>query len=76
MLWYQEDLRKAHDLKERFYRIIRNKKKREQKEQLDYSMKESEKAGQKAFIRLASTYRKWRRSILNALFLPYSNGVT
>ena len=29
MLWYHEDLRKAHDLKERFYKIIRNKKNKE-----------------------------------------------
>ena len=70
MLWYHEDLRKAHDLK-----IIRNKKKREQREQLDCFIKKAEKTEQKAFVRLASTYRKWRGSILNAFSFPYSNGV-
>ncbi len=43
MLWYHEDLRKTHDLKERFYKIIRNKKKKGQRQQ-------------KAFITLVGTY--------------------
>ena len=75
-LWCHEDVRKAHDLKEHFYKIIRNKKKKEQREQLDCFIKEAEKTGQKVFVRLASTYRKWRGSILNAFSFPYSNGVT
>ena len=29
ILGYHEDLRKAHNLKERFYKIIRNKKKKQ-----------------------------------------------
>ena len=38
--------------------------------------KGAETTGQKAFLRLASTYRNWRGSIINALSFPYSNGVT
>lgn len=76
MLWYHDDLRKAHVLKESFYEIMRMTSRKEQRKSLVVFIKEAEKSGLKKFVTLANTYRNRRGGILNALSFPYSNGVT
>lgn len=68
MLWYHDDLRKAHVLKKFLYEIMKMKSKKEERKQLDIFIKECEKIGIKKFVTLGNTYRNFRGYIIKSFF--------
>ena len=77
MLLYNDDLRKAHYLKERFYEICQNPKYSEQRTMFWDWVKEAESCGINEFEKCAKTYRTWSKYILNAYkYFHISNGPT
>ena len=76
MLLYNDDLRKAHLLKEWFYDICQNPKYSIQRTQFFEWIKDSEKCGISEFEQCAQTYRHWSKEILNAFKYGLTNGPT
>lgn len=77
MLLYNDDLRKAHFLKEKFYEICQNPKYSEQRNDFFVWIKMAEKSGLPEFEKCARTYRNWSKEILNAFKYPHiTNGPT
>lgn len=77
MLLYNDDLRKAHYLKEKFYEICQNPKYSEQRTDFWDWIKEAESSGIPEFEKCAKTYRNWSKYILNAYkYSNISNGPT
>ena len=77
MLLYNDDLRKAHYLKEKFFDICHNPKYSEQRIDFFYWIKEAESSGIEEFEKCAATYRHWSKEILNAFKYKFiSNGPT
>lgn len=66
MLLYNDDLRKAHSLKEMFHEICQNSKYSEQRTDFWNWIKEAESSGIPEFEKCAKTYRNWSKYILNA----------
>lgn len=63
MLLYNDDLRKAHKLKEWFYHICQNPKYSIQRVEFYQWIKEAENCGIKEFEQCAVTYRNWAKYI-------------
>ena len=77
MLLYNDDLRKAHFLKEKFYEICQNPKYSEQRKDFFQWIKMAENSGIPEFEKCARTYRNWSKEILNAFKYPHiTNGPT
>ena len=77
MLLYNDDLRKAHFLKEKFYEICQNPKYSEQRKDFFHWIKMAENSGIPEFEKCARTYRNWSKEILNAFKYPHiTNGPT
>lgn len=76
MLQYNDDLRKAHRMKEWFYDICHTTAYRQQQQEFDAWIREAEKSGIAEFENCAATYRNWRKEILNAFKYGYTNGTT
>lgn len=76
MLLYNDDLRKAHMLKEWFYHICQNPKYSIQRTEFFSWIKNAETCGIKEFEACASTYRHWSKYILNAFKYGITNGPT
>lgn len=76
MLLYNDDLRKAHRLKEWFYEICQNEKYSYQRTAFWEWIKEAEQSGIPEFIECTKTYRNWSYGILNAFKYKYTNGPT
>ena len=77
MLLYNDDLRLAHYLKERFFEICQNPKYSEQRTDFFDWIKMAENSGLKEFEDCAKTYRHWSKEILNAFKYKFiSNGPT
>ena len=77
MLLYNDDLRKAHFLKERFYEICQNPKYSEQRIDFWSWSREAESSGIPEFVKCANTYRHWSKEILNAFkYSHITNGPT
>lgn len=77
MLLYNDDLRKAHFLKERFYEICQNPKYSEQRVDFWSWIREAESSGIPEFEKCARTYRHWSKEILNAFkYSHITNGPT
>lgn len=76
MLFYNEDLRLAHRLKEWFYEICQNKKYSQQRTSFFEWMKMAESSGILEFEKCAATYRHWSKEILNAFKYGITNGPT
>lgn len=77
MLLYNDDLRKAHFLKESFYDICSNSKYSEQRKEFLAWMSMAENSGIKEFEKCAATYRHWTKEILNSFkYSHISNGPT
>lgn len=66
MLLYNDDLRRAHYLKEKFYELCQNPKYSEQRKDFFDWIKMAESSGLKEFEKVARTYRTWSKEILNA----------
>ena len=77
MLLYNDDLRRAHFLKEKFYDICQNTKYSEQRRDFFDWIKMAESSGLSEFEKCANTYRTWSKEILNAFKYPHiTNGPT
>lgn len=76
MLYYNDDLRKAHMLKEWFYSICQNPKYTLQRTQFYDWIKNAESCGISEFEKCAATYRHWAKEILNAFKYGLTNGPT
>ena len=77
MLLYNDDLRLAHYLKERFFEICQNPKYSEQRTDFFDWIKMAENSGLKEFEDCAKTYRHWSKEILNAFKYKFiANGPT
>ena len=77
MLLYNDDIRKAHFLKEKFYEICQNPKYSEQRKDFFQWIKMAENSGIPEFEKCARTYRNWSKEILNAFKYPHiTNGPT
>lgn len=76
MLLYNDDLRRAHRLKERFYDLCQNPKYSIQRKAFWEWIREAEQSGLKEFEKCAATYRNWSKEILNAFKYGITNGPT
>ena len=76
MLLYNDDLRKAHFLKEWFYKICKEKRYSIIRSEFTNWIKNAESSGIKDFEDVANTYRRWYKEILNAFKYKYTNGPT
>jgi transposase len=76
MLHYNDDLRKAHHLKEWFYEICQQKKYSKLRVDFFEWIKNAENCGIKEFEKCAATYRHWHKEILNAFKYGLTNGPT
>ena len=76
MLLYNEDLRLAHWLKERFYDLCQDTKYSRQRRDFYDWIKIAESSGLKEFEKCANTYRRWSKEILNAFKYRITNGTT
>ena len=76
MLYYNDDLRVAHMLKEWYYRICQNPKYSIQRAEFYEWIKNAESCGIKEFEKCAATYRHWSKEILNAFKYGLTNGPT
>lgn len=77
MLYYNDDLRKAHYLKEWFYKICANPKYSEQRKDFFDWICNAESCGIPEFEKCAATYRHWSSEILNSFkYSHISNGPT
>lgn len=76
MLLYNDDLRRAHKLKEDFYDICQHEKYSYQRSAFMTWIKEAESSGIPEFEKCAKTYRNWSKLILNAFKYKYTNGPT
>ena len=76
MLLYNEDLRLAHWLKERFYDLCQDTKYSRQRRDFYDWIRIAESSGLKEFEKCANTYRRWSKEILNAFKYRITNGTT
>lgn len=77
MLLYNDDLRAAHFLKEKFYELCQNLKYSEQRKDFYDWIKMAEKSKIPEFEKCAKTYRNWSEGILNAFkYSHITNGPT
>jgi transposase len=76
MLIYNDDLRKAHYLKEWFYDICKEKKYSIVRRDFKDWVSQSETCGIREFEEVAATYRRWSQGILNAFKYGLTNGPT
>lgn len=76
MLLYNDDLRLAHWLKEKFYEICQDISYSQQRRDFHDWIKIAESSGLKEFEKCADTYRRWSKEILNAFKYGITNGTT
>lgn len=76
MLLYNDDLRLAHWLKEKFYDLCQDTKYSRQRKDFYDWIKIAESSGLKEFEKCAATYRCWSKEILNAFKYGITNGTT
>lgn len=76
LLYFNDDLRSAYYLKERFYEILDCNDKNEAKELLSKWILIVQNSGLKDYHDCASTLQNWSKSILNTFNYPYTNGFT
>lgn len=73
-LHYNNDLRLAHQLKERFYELCQDTKYGRQREDFYSWIKLAEASNIPEFEKRAKTYRHWSKEILNAFKYGLTNG--
>jgi len=76
MLYYSDDLRLAHSMKEWFCDIFQMTAFGQQRKEFNDWIANAESCGIKGFENCSKTYRNWRKEILNALKYGYTNGPT
>ena len=77
MLLYNDDLRLAHYIKEKFFEICQNPKYSEQRKEFFEWISTAEQSQLPEFEKCAETYRHWSKEILNAFkYSHITNGPT
>lgn len=76
MLLYNDDLRLAYWLKEKFYEICQDIRYSRQRRDFHDWIKIAESSGLKEFEKCADTYRHWSKEILNAFKYGITNVTT
>ena len=76
MLLYNNDLRLAHWLIERFYELCKDTKYARQHSDFYDWIKITESSGLKEFEKCADTFRRWSKEILNTFKYGITNGTT
>ena len=76
MLLYNNDLRLAHWLIERFYELCKDTKYARQHSDFYDWIKIAESSGLKEFEKCADTFRRWSKEILNTFKYGITNGTT
>lgn len=76
MLQYNDDLRRAHSLKEWFHEICNQTKYSIQRKEFFEWIHNAENSGLPEFEKCATTYRHWSEEILNAFKYGITNGTT
>jgi len=76
MLLYNDELRQAHFLKERFYKISKAKSSSEARKLLKEWIDLARRSGIKEYISCANTLGRWFKEIVNSFDVPYTNGWT
>ena len=76
MLLYNEDLRRAHSLKERFYKFSASKSSSEARELLKSWIDLARSSDVKEYISCANSLANWFNEICNSFDVPYTNGPT
>ena len=76
MLLYNDDLRLAHWLKEKFYEICQDTKYSRQRRDFHDWIKIADSSDIKEFEKYAKTYRRWSKEILNSFKYGITNGTT
>lgn len=76
MLLYSEDLRRAHYIKELFYKVTAATSSAEAKELLIKWINIARTSGVKEYISCANTLNNWKNEIANSFDVPYTNGCT
>ena len=76
MLLYNDDLRLAHWLKEKFYELCQDTRYSRQRKDFHDWIKIAGSSGLKEFEKCADTYRRWSKEILNAFKYGITNGTT
>lgn len=74
MLQYNDDLRRAHRLKEWFYNICQSNKYSYQRKAFSQWILEAGSSGIPEFEKCATTYTHWSKEIKNAFKYGYTNG--
>jgi len=76
MFWYSQDLRKAHQLKEEFKRVLKSSNSEEARLVLKKWIERAEQSGLSEFMRCVKVFRSWFSEIVNAFDFPYTNSMT
>lgn len=74
MLYYSENIRIAHNLKEEFFEILECKNRNEAKKKLTEWILYAQSCGLKSFEDCANTFVNWSTGILNSFDTQYTNG--
>lgn len=75
-LYYSDDLRLAHMMKEWFYDICQMKSYRRQQQEFDDWISNTRGCGISEFEKCAKTFQSWRKGILNAFKYGITNRAT
>ena len=76
MLWYSNELREAHSIKEWFMEILDMKDTDKLKKEFSLWLDCVETSDLKAFRKCVFTYFHWKKGIFNSLDAPFTNGFT
>jgi len=76
MILYNENLRRAYILKERFYELCHENKYEKQRKAFSRWIEMAENSGIVEFKKCTKTFHNWSKEILNAFKYGYTNGPT
>ena len=76
MLWYSDEMREAHSIKEWFMDILSIEDANELKKELYHWIDCVETSALKPFRKCVATYFHWQKGIFNSLESPFTNGFT
>ena len=77
MLWYDDEIRQAYNIKENYYSIfLKSKTYDEAKSNLSNWLLRAENTNLKEYKEAVKSHINWRVGILNCFTVRYTNGVT
>ena len=76
MLWYSDEMREAHSIKEWFFKVLDTKDISEMKQDFKNWLNSVDTTDLKPFKRCVNTYFNWKKGIFNSLAAPFTNGFT